>query len=653
MILKGMQRCIPFWHRFSYNEKEKKLKLSVGKAMQRGKIMKEQKQPKSLNKKILFFMILCWAIPMAVFFAFTTVSYHKGIIEKAEGLMEDELVNVASFASIRIEDAITLCQRPSYEKTWENAWKNYEAGNLTETEYLQEINTSLKGKFYLDERFNMSTFYRYGSEKAECFSSRTGVSYNSYVADIQPELLDIMELDSSYAYVRVVNGRIFIVRNLYTTTDYERYGTLVVELNKYKVFQDVPAELKNNMVICIGSGKDVLDFARVSEDEGKSALLERILENYDGFSNRKLNRIEDRAYNGYLYQERHDNYHIGVVVFAKKSEMYSSLYEFYTIVAVMMFLFIPLFIYGVYFLRMHIQIPVERMMQASKKMEAGEMGIEVEGGPMPNLEFQYMKESFDSMSAQVKYLFDYVYDEKLARKDAQIQALQAQINPHFLNNTLEMMNWQARMSGDVVVSKMIESLGTVLDYRMNRANVKEIHLAEELQCIDAYFYIMSMRFGQRLSIEREIDDELLYIMVPPLILQPIVENAIVHGVETVKNGVIRLKIYHDEDYVYLQVRNTGKEMTEEAKARISAILEGDETQLPKDTGRHTSIGIQNVNRRIRLVYGEEYGLTIVQNEKQETVSTITLPYREGTEEKSLKERNAVESELKNMARLNK
>lgn len=257
------------------------------------------------------------------------------------------------------------------------------------------------------------------------------------------------------------------------------------------------------------------------------------------------------------------------------------------------------------------------------------------------------------MSAQVKYLFDYVYDEKLARKDAQIQALQAQINPHFLNNTLEMMNWQARMSGDMVVSKMIESLGTVLDYRMNRANVKEIHLVEELQCIDAYFYIMSMRFGQRLSIEREIDNDLLYMMVPPLILQPIVENAIVHGVETIKNGLIRLKVYHDEENVYLEVRNTGKKISEEEKTRIQAILEGDETQLPKNTGRHTSIGIQNVNRRIRLVYGEEYGLTIIQNEDMETISTITMPYGEQWKEKSLKERNIVEAELMNMARLNK
>lgn len=257
------------------------------------------------------------------------------------------------------------------------------------------------------------------------------------------------------------------------------------------------------------------------------------------------------------------------------------------------------------------------------------------------------------MSAQVKYLFDSMYSEKLARKDAQIQALQAQINPHFLNNTLEMMNWQARMSGDTVVSKMIESLGTVLDYRMNRANVKEIHLAEELQCIDAYFYIMSMRFGQRLSIERKIDDDLLYLMVPPLILQPIVENAIVHGVETVKNGVIRLHVYHDEENVYLKVRNTGKKMTEEELERIHAILEGDESKLPKNTGRHTSIGIQNVNRRIRLVYGDEYGLSIEQEEDCITVSTITIPYVDHEDEISLKERSEAQNELKNIARLNK
>lgn len=604
-----------------------------------------ERKPGSLKQKILVFLILCWGVPIAVFFAFTTISYRKGIIEKAEGLMEDELENVAAFTSIRIGDAITLCQRPSYEKTWEIAWKNFKEGKCSDSEYLQEVNSSLKGKFYLDERFNMYAFYRYGYEYPECFSSRAGISYNSYTGEIQPEIMDIVDMDTSYAYVRIVDGRIFIIRNLYTTVDYERYGTLVVELNKNKVFQDVPADIRKHMVVCIGSNKDVVNFTDgETGDEKLTELSEELLLKYDGVSNRKMDKIQNEAYNGYLYQEHYDNYHIGVIIFGKKSEIYSSLYEFYTIAALMLALFVPLFVYGVFFLRKHIQIPIERILQASKRMEEGEIGIAVEGGGMPNSEFQYMKESFDSMSAQVKYLFDYVYNEKLARKDAQIQALQAQINPHFLNNTLEMMNWQARMSGNTIVSKMIEALGTVLDYRMNRANVKEIHLAEELQCIDAYFYIMSMRFGQRLQIERKVDEELLYIMVPPLILQPIVENAIVHGVEAVKNGKIRLRIYHDVENVYLEVRNTGKEMTKEARDRIRAILQGDEDKIPKDTGRHTSIGIRNVNQRIRLVYGEEYGLTIVQEENLETVSTITIPYREENEDISLNVRSAAKVE---------
>ncbi len=615
--------------------------------------MFRRKHPISLNKKIISFMILCWLTPLVIFFAFMTASYQRQIVEKIEGLMEDELNNVSSFASIRIGDAITLAQRPSYEKTWENSWKKYETGSLTVTEYLQEVNGSLKGKFYLDERFNMYAFYRYGENRAECFSSRTGIAYNSYVEEIEPGLRDIFEMDSSYVYVRVVNGRVFIVRNLYTTTDYERYGTLVVEMNTDKIFKDVSGDIKETMVICIGNSEETINFAGIDEADERYELLSSLLEAYDGTSNGTVTRRENRAYNGYLYQEQQDNYHIGIIIFAQKKELYSSLYEFYGIAAAILVLFVPLLGYGIFFLHKHIQTPIERMMQAYKRMEKGEIGAVVGGGDMPNVEFQYMMERFDSMSAQVKYLFDYVYDEKLARKDAQIQALQAQINPHFLNNTLEMMNWQARMSGDVVVSKMIESLGTVLDYRMNRADVKAIQLVEELQCVDAYFYIMSMRFGQRLSIERDIDEELLFVKVPPLILQPIVENAIVHGVETIKNGVIKLKVFHDEENIYLEVRNTGREMTEKDKERINSILAGDETKLPETVGRHTSIGIRNVNRRICLVYGEEYGLTITQNGEFETISTITIPYNAKEEEKSLKERTLVEKELKNMARLNK
>lgn len=600
------------------------------------------KEPKSLNKRLLTFIILCWLVPIVIFVVLTTFSYQRGIIEKSEHLMEDQLENAASFASIRIGDAITLSQRPSYEKAWENAWNAFALNRITKSEYLQEVNISLKGKFYLDERFDMYAFYCEGEEDPQCFSSRIAIPYRSYVEEIQPQLQDIIDANSSYAYVRIVNGRLFIIRNLYTTSEYTKYGTLVVELNKNQVFKDVSPDIRTNMMVFIEGSKSSLDFTGTESNPDRIKLCEELKGHYDG-SDRKICRVENDVYNGYLYQERHDTYHIGVILSAKRSELYSGLYELYTIVAIMLLLFVPVISYGVFFLRRQIQIPVDRMLQASKRMEEGEIGITVSGGVMPNAEFKYLKESFDSMSLQVKYLFDCVYDEKLARKDAQIQALQAQINPHFLNNTLEMMNWQARMSGDMVVSKMIESLGTVLDYRMNRANVKEIHLAEELQCTDAYLYIMSMRFGQRLQIEKEIDDELLYIMVPPLILQPIVENAIVHGVETTKNGIIKIKVYHNEEHVYLQILNTGKAMTDADRRRIREMLGTDEGQITKVPGKHTSIGIRNVNRRIKLVYGEEYGLTIEQNEELVTFSTITIPYHAQKMGVSLNERSTVQN----------
>ena len=584
-------------------------------------------EPKSLNKRLLAFMILCWAVPIVVFFTFTMISYRDGIITKAENLMEKEMENASSVIAIRIDEAISLCQKPSYEKVWENNWENYKRSSLGKSDFLQNINGSLRGKFYLDERFNMYAFYLVGSENPDCYSSREGRAYTDYVENTQDNIREILDEDSSYAMVKVYDGRIYIIRNLYTTSRFERYGTLVVELNWNKIFHGISGELQESMAICISDREDRIVFydeEKLSKEQKE--LFKSLGEKYDGRRDRVFRKMGSFRYNAYLYEKKCDNYHIGMIVTSAKQELYSSLYSVYEIVAIMMLLFLPLIFYAILFLRKQIQSPIRKLVDASKKMADGEIGYVISDESMPNQEFAHLMEYFNHMSIQVKNLIDSVYTEKLARKDAQIQALQAQINPHFLNNTLEMMNWQARMSGDTVVSKMIESLGTVLDYRMNRANVKEIWLSEELHCTDAYFYIMSMRFGQRLQIEREIDDDILRTKVPPLILQPIVENAIVHGVEAVKNGRIELKVFHDEEKVYLRVINSGKPLSEEDKARIEAMLAGDDSKIPVRQGYHTSIGIRNVNQRIKLVYGEEYGLEIKRGEDDRTVSTITIPY---------------------------
>lgn len=621
----------------------------------------EKKEPYSLKRRLMFFIILCWAVPVIAFFSFITVSYRDGIIVKTERLIEEQLKSTAAFISIRLDDAISACQSPSYEKEWERVWKSYNNGETDQGYYLGNISTSLKSKFYLNNRFKMYAYYEAGAEQPACYSSKDGGSIGEYMKDINGRVREWMENGSNYTHVEVIDNRIFVMRNLYTTTEYKYFGTLVVELNKKKIFEDVSSEQRENMVIYFDNVRECLNYDTVVKKTGQEPFLQKVLKQYSQNSESSVKQEKNEKYNAYLYEKRYDNYHLGILCLAERRELYSGLYEMYNIVFVMTILFIPLLIYVAYFLNKQIQDPIRRLTAAAKKMEDGDIGIAVEG-KMPNAEFDYLVEAFDSMSVQVKELFDYIYDEKMARKDAQILALQSQINPHFLNNTLEMMNWQARINGDVVVSKMIESLGTVLDYRMNRASVKEIYLQEELRCTDAYFYIMSMRFGQRLKVEKEIDEELLYINVPPLILQPLVENAIVHGIENAKSGSIGVHVYHDEEEIYLKVTNTGKKLSKEEKERIQVILSGDTEKMPKGKEKHTSIGIRNVNERIKLVYGEEYGLSISQEDSGVTVSTIVLPYQHKEsevenerkkEERKKKERRKVESELRNMHQNNK
>jgi two-component system sensor histidine kinase YesM len=290
-----------------------------------------------------------------------------------------------------------------------------------------------------------------------------------------------------------------------------------------------------------------------------------------------------------------------------------------------MLVIIPVFIYMIYFVAHHITKPMGCMIHAAEVLEKGNIGMQIEGDCMPNTEFYVLQDSFNKMSSEIKYLFDYAYSEKLARKDAKIIALQSQINPHFLNNTLEMMNWQARMAGDVAVSKMIENLGTLLNYTLDRSNRKLIILSEELRCVDAYCYIISMRFGKRLRIEKEVDDELLQLKVPQLILQPLIENAVVHGVETVKSGIISIRVYKEGTNAILQIVNSGKNMTTEDLERVEQILNGTYEKKPEEKAAHESLGIHNVNERIKLIYGEEYGLTIRPVGEGETASTITIP----------------------------
>ncbi len=585
------------------------------------------KKPISLKRRLLFLVVICWIVPVMIICLFMTLYYRRSIIEKTETLMEEGLKNFTAFHAQKINEAIAISKKTSYELIIEKAWKKYKAGDISDAEFYKEVISNLKSKYYNDNRFIISVFYLSEEPDRLYYTSREPTSYiKNYNDYVKQEANKITQQDTSNAQVKIIKGKIYIIRNLYTISNYTKFGTLVVELNAGKLFEGISLNKDYELGFLIDNTESMILYNEDLKEESRAAIINKLKKQYNKQSNGKIVKIDDHVYTGLLYQQKFVDYHLGAVLIANKNIIYSGLTAIRYIIVLILLIIIPVFIYMLYFIGEHITVPMGRMIEAAKEVEQGKIGMQIEGDPMPNAEFAYLLDSFNQMSCEVKYLFDYAYDERLARKEAKIIALQSQINPHFLNNTLEMMNWQARMAGDVQVSKMIEALGTLLDYSLDRSNKKLINLTEELRCADAYFYIISMRFGQRLKVEKEVDQDLLQLQVPQLILQPILENAVVHGIEAVKSGTIKLKIYKENGNVFLQVINTGKIMTPEDVKRVKAILEGKSGSITTGTGKHVSLGIRNVNERIKLIYGEEYGLTILPYEEGDTASTITLPF---------------------------
>ena len=580
----------------------------------------------SLRRTLLILVVILWMIPVSLLYIFMTVSYRNDIIGKTTDLMEEGLKNFTYFNAQRIDEAIDISKKTSYEQVIEKAWRKYEGDKISKSELYRQVTGNLTSRFYNDNRFEIAVFYLSAEPDRIYYTKQKESKYiDIYKNEVAKEAHSITEQDTSDAHIRVINGKIYIIRNLYTTTNYTKFGTLILELNKDKLIDGIYLNRDYELAFYINDTNSMITYDNRLNTESHAGIIRMLKSKYSKSVNRKLWTSKDKPYTGMIYQQKYDDFHFGAILVVNERVIFSELQDLYRVMFLITMIIIPVFIYMIYFISHHITKPMSVMIDAAKSLEKGDIGMQVKGRKMPNTEFEVLKSSFNQMSSEIKYLFDYAYSEKLARKDAKIIALQSQINPHFLNNTLEMMNWQARMAGDVTVSKMIEALGTLLNYSMDRSNKKMINLAEELRCVDAYCYIISMRFGKRLKIEKEVDNELLQLEVPQLILQPLIENAVVHGVEKVKSGTIWIKVYKKENNAFLQIINTGKTMTEEDKERVRNILEGRFDQESDTVGRHKALGIHNVNERIKLIYGEEYGLTIEPIAEEETASTITIP----------------------------
>ena len=260
---------------------------------------------------------------------------------------------------------------------------------------------------------------------------------------------------------------------------------------------------------------------------------------------------------------------------------------------------------------------IERLTHFMQEVQEGSMDMQMESDDRDEIGMLYR--GFGSMMKRIRTLINEVYLSKITQKEAELKALQAQINPHFLYNTLSLINWKALAAGEEDISRMTLALSTFYRTALNRGrNVLQVET--ELSNTRAYLEIQSMLHDGDFDYEIEAQTEILQCESLNLILQPLVENAIHHGIEekTDGRGKITVRGWKEDNCVWFMVEDNGVGMEQEVADKIL-------------TMESKGYGVRNVDERIRLCYGEKYAMKVESVVGKGTKMTIHFPARRLTD----------------------
>lgn len=213
---------------------------------------------------------------------------------------------------------------------------------------------------------------------------------------------------------------------------------------------------------------------------------------------------------------------------------------------------------------------------------------------------------------------------QLLKKQATLDALQSQINPHFLYNTLDCIRGQAIRNGVKDIEIMTRSLSKFFRYSISNSN-SVVTLEEELSNIDSYLLIQQMRFNNKFVKKTSIDEDALNCLIPKLIIQPIIENAINHGLESkIGTGTLTIEAYITEQRLIINIKDDGCGMSPERLESINTALASN-ASIESSKSNRISVGLSNVNSRIKFTYGDMYGINIYSTKNVGTNVQLNLP----------------------------
>ncbi len=575
------------------------------------------KRQYSVKGKIIGILLSCWMLP----FLFLIGILGMYLANNHSGMTAENFQKQLAFSSRicveRLNAAVNASRDASYDGQLLAAAMELAEGKAGILETGDIYKEYLANKYQKNKLVSEAFFWVTSGKDPQIYNiynEKAGGSYQQVLTYMQKYHEDIKEYAGSLGTrAGFVNrdGRCYLVRNLVDSC-YKEQAVLVLHLNEEYCFESLI-----NYPACAGANLRVNgEKLSVKENEALDQWQEARGEKQDGYAwERDTLYIADR--------QQGSCYWLDTAVVLGDTVTKFPFYGYEYVMAAMIVSLVAMLVLMVWVFRKEVSEPVEHLSEGARNIEKGNLGYQLETFPA-NREFSYLTHSFNEMSEHLKQQFDKIYREEIALREARIMALQSNINPHFLNNTLEIINWEARFSGNTKVSDMIGALSTMLDAAMDRRKRPEVRLREEMGYVNSYLYITRERLGSRLHMEIDVPEELMDYLVPRLVLQPVVENAIEHGVVPNTSGTVTLVGRRDEKYLYLETINDG-EFTEEDRKKVAWLLSPAFT--PKERESSGNLGIANVNQRLRILYGEPCGLYMEELPDGKVLAKIVIPLR--------------------------
>ena len=248
-----------------------------------------------------------------------------------------------------------------------------------------------------------------------------------------------------------------------------------------------------------------------------------------------------------------------------------------------------------------------------KKVEKGDLNVIVDIKRKD--EIGQLGRSFNSMIKKIKKLIEEVYVNQIKRKEAELRALQPQINPHFLYNTLDVIYWTSRLEKAYKTGKIVSSLANLFKLGLNKGS-KVTTIGKEIEHLKSYLEIQKVRYDKEPKFSIDIDKSLYELKTIKLILQPLVENSLIHDIPNLgSKGMVSIKVYEKNNDIIFEIIDNGIGMN---KKRINEVFQ-------EDIEKKKGYGIKNVHERIKLYFGDQYGLSIDSKIGKGTIVKIKIP----------------------------